>query len=365
MVTRALRGRCTGADDPDVTLPAWLTARVPRAAARAAALMLSACAVVLALYVLFGPERDVRLIREMAWFSVVGLLVVAAGYRFLPADRLDRAGAFLWLPVVGVVLLAYLNVLSGTTSSGAQAFLGFAVLYAGVYLRAGAVLVATAAALAMDGVMLFAAAPPDVALADLMFFGALLIAMGIVLVRTANAQERMLAALRRQAGVDALTGLVTRRVLDKALDTALTVDPTVDGTALLVMDVDEFKSINDAHGHPVGDDALVHLAAVIQGRIRASDAVIGRLGGDEIAVLLTDCSPEVAARRSEDILDAVRAAPLQLTDGTLLALSVSIGVAHAPRHATGLRALYAAADAALYEAKRGGRDRVAIASPAV
>jgi diguanylate cyclase (GGDEF)-like protein len=85
------------------------------------------------------------------------------------------------------------------------------------------------------------------------------------------------------------------------------------------------------------------------------------MGGDELAVLLPDCPADVAVRRANEVLDAVRTAPLVLSGGTLLAISVSLGVAHAPSHALGLEQLYAAADAALYAAKRGGRGRVEVA----
>jgi len=127
------------------------------------------------------------------------------------------------------------------------------------------------------------------------------------------------------------------------------------------VDVDQFKSINDAHGHPVGDDALVHLAGVLTTAVRSSDTVISRLGGDELAILLPGCSADVAARRAADLVEAVRRAPLPLPDGRLLPVSVSVGVAHAPEHARELRELYSAADAALYRAKLGGRDRHAVA----
>jgi diguanylate cyclase (GGDEF)-like protein len=105
----------------------------------------------------------------------------------------------------------------------------------------------------------------------------------------------------------------------------------------------------------------VHLAGVLTRAVRFGDAVVSRLGGDELAVLLPGCSVEVATRRADDLVDAVRRAPLPLPDGRLLPQSVSVGVAHAPQHAIELRALYAAADAALYQAKQPGRGRSAVA----
>lgn len=92
-----------------------------------------------------------------------------------------------------------------------------------------------------------------------------------------------------------------------------------------------------------------------------NDAVVGRLGGDELTVLLPDCTREVGIRRAEHLLDAVRSEPLLLPDGTLFGLSVSLGVAHVNDRAGDLRGLYAAADGALSEAERTGRGRVAVA----
>jgi diguanylate cyclase (GGDEF)-like protein len=129
----------------------------------------------------------------------------------------------------------------------------------------------------------------------------------------------------------------------------------------VLIDVDAFKAINDSHGHPVGDDVLVHLSTVLRGQVRAEDAVMSRLGGDELAVLLPGCSRDVAVRRAEDLHEAVRSTPLTLADGGLLAVSISVGVAHVPQHSTDRRGLYTSADAALYDAKRAGRGRVAVA----
>ncbi len=184
--------------------------------------------------------------------------------------------------------------------------------------------------------------------------------MAVMLARANTMQERLVTALQEQARVDALTGLVNRRAFDDALATTLT-QPVRAGTALVLIDVDAFKTINDSHGHPVGDAALVHLADVLREQVRAEDAVLSRLGGDELAVLLPDCAADVAARRAEELLTAVRATPLRLDDGTLLALSISVGVAHVPVRSGDLQTLYHAADAALYDAKRSGRGRVSVA----
>jgi diguanylate cyclase (GGDEF)-like protein len=324
-------------------------------------LVLVACAAMITLFTVFGPASVTHPAQPVAVPSVIGLLLAAAVFGLVPPARLDAVGAFLVLAVSGVALLGVLVVTTGTPPTGAQALLAFAVLYAGFHLRQAAVAVVTAAALAADAVMLFLLVPTDAAVTQLAFFGTMYVVMAMLFVRSGNTQEAMVAALSRQAGVDALTGLVTRRVLDEAVAAALSSGAKDQGSALMVMDVDNFKSINDGHGHPVGDDSLVHLARVISGSVRTGDAVIGRLGGDEIAVLLPGCLPEVAVRRAEELLAAVRAAPLRMSDGTLLALSVSIGVAHAPRDAGELRSLYSAADAALYEAKRDGRGRVAVA----
>jgi diguanylate cyclase (GGDEF)-like protein len=278
-----------------------------------------------------------------------------------PAEALDRVGAFTLLAVVGIVALGLTAVAAGGTSTRAQAFLAFAVLYGGFHLRAAGGLLVTAAAVVCGGVLLFDGGSGQAALTDLLFFGSMLTVIGVLLVRSMERQERMMTALQRQADVDPLTGLVTRRVLDAALTAALADPRTRDRVALAVMDVDDFKSINDRYGHPVGDDALAHLARVIGAQTRAGDAVVSRLGGDEVAVLLTGCTGDVAARRAEQMLEAVRSTPLVLPDGTLLALSISIGLASAPRHGRDLRSLYAAADEALYAAKRAGRDRVAVA----
>ncbi len=330
-------------------------------AARTAVVVLLVCAVTMLVFSLFGPNAATPAGVVASWVTAAVLVGLALLYRAAPPELIDARGGYVLIAVIGTALCCAMNWITQDPSAGGQAFLAFPVLWAGVNLRRGAVALVTVVAVAGDAVVLFRLQPVGNAVSDLSFFGAVLVVMAIMLVRAGETTDRLVALLQRQATVDSLTGLVNRRVLDEALGSALGAPLTPQGTSLVLVDVDSFKTINDRYGHPVGDDALVHVADVLRTVVRAGDAVLSRMGGDELAVLLPDCPADVALRRASEVLDAVRAAPLLLADGTLLAVSVSLGVAHAPSHATGLEELYAAADAALYAAKRAGRGRVEVA----
>jgi diguanylate cyclase (GGDEF)-like protein len=275
--------------------------------------------------------------------------------------RLDRWLSGTFSAIGGVVTASVLNLLTLDTSAAAQAFLAFPVLWAAAHLRRAAVVLVTGAALWADCVVLLHLRSLAEAAPDLLFFGAVLVVPAVMLTRANGLRDRLVEELKEQATIDPLTGLVNRRSFDEALE--MTLDrPLGAGTALVLIDVDSFKTINDSHGHPIGDAVLVHLAGVLREQIRTDDAVLSRLGGDELAVLLRNCTPEVAARRAEDLLLAVRSTPLPLADGTLLSLSISLGVAHVPERQGDLTSLYHEADVALYDAKRGGRGRVGLSA---
>ena len=339
-----------------------LRPRDERQAARVSTVLFLAGAFLLAVYLLVEPTPSSTAGPAVAWPLLVGLLVFAALPHVVAHTRLTRWNVWPALPAVGVAAIGTLVLLYPDAENVAHPLLALPVLYAASQLRAPVSAVVTVMAIAVDGAFLLRTEDRAEALTDLLFIGVVLVVMTVLLVRAVDGQERLVRALERQAAVDSLTGLVTRRVLDDALASALSASASDPGTALVLVDVDRLESINDGHGHPVGDDALVHLARVLTGTVRAGDAVVSRLGGDELALLIPGCSAEVAARRAQDLVAAVREAPLPLPDGTLLPLTVSVGVAHAPDHAVGLRGLYAAADAALYEAKRGGRDGYALAA---
>src|SRR6266704_175002 len=124
--------------------------------------------------------------------------------------------------------------------------------------------------------------------------------------------------------------------------------------ALIMMDLDRFKRINDSAGHPAGDQVLVQVGALLKRHVRGSD-IACRYGGEEFAVVLPKTTLESARRRSAEICSAIRR-EAELLRG----VTASLGVALCPAHATDAEALLRAADHALYEAKRAGRNRVRI-----
>lgn len=136
--------------------------------------------------------------------------------------------------------------------------------------------------------------------------------------------------------------------------------------ALLMVDLDHFKSINDTWGHPAGDDVLEYVAHALRNATRPSD-VIGRFGGEEFVLLLPDADTEEAEAAGERIRQTVSELHVPTTDKrggpvTISDRTTSIGVAVYPLHAKELDTLLQAADAAVYEAKEGGRDQVRLAA---
>jgi diguanylate cyclase (GGDEF)-like protein len=350
-----------GAEAGGVGMVRALRARDPQAAARSAALILVASGVVMALL----PLLEVAQGHSGQWLlhglTAGGLVVAAAACRRTPARLLDRYLVAALLSLGAVVLICALDLVTRDTSAGSQAFYALPVLWAASHLRAPAVVLVTTAALVGDCLTLFLLLPAGAAASDLVISGAVLVVIAAMLVRSIRVQEVLVAALQEQLTIDSLTGLATRRAFDRALAGA-TNRPVPGGTALVLIDVDSVEAINDSHGHPVGDDVLVHLAIVLRSRVRAEDAVLSRLGGDELAVLMPGCGRETAVQRAEELLAAVRSTPMTLLDGQLLALSISVGVAHLPQHSADRRRLYTAADAALYDAKRAGRGQVSVAA---
>ncbi|MCG6204376.1 GGDEF domain-containing protein [Rhodopseudomonas sp. HC1] len=182
-----------------------------------------------------------------------------------------------------------------------------------------------------------------------------LYAVGTVFVIFMLVSERTVRAHKTAASLDPLTGLFNRRGFSEA--TARMIER--EGAAgrpvtVMIFDLDHFKSINDRFGHPAGDEVIKLFATVVSGSLRMSD-LCGRIGGEEFAALLP-CSVEEAMTAAERVREAFQNCGLEI-DGAPIATTVSIGVAGGPADIE-IDVLLAAADTALYQAKRGGRNRV-------
>jgi diguanylate cyclase (GGDEF)-like protein/putative nucleotidyltransferase with HDIG domain len=165
---------------------------------------------------------------------------------------------------------------------------------------------------------------------------------------------------------DDLTGVLVRRAFVSVTAAVLAERRRTSGSAsLLVIDVDQFKSVNDTYGHLSGDDALRLVANVVREHLRPGQYV-GRYAGDEFVVLLPGEEPESARGLADRIRATVgtTAIPLREAPGQAMRVTLSIGVATAPQHGESFEALFTAADRALFDAKREGRDRVTLAGAA-
>jgi diguanylate cyclase (GGDEF)-like protein/PAS domain S-box-containing protein len=171
-------------------------------------------------------------------------------------------------------------------------------------------------------------------------------------------RTRILEELRNLATVDGLTGLFNRRhfmeLCERELLQARRYRLEV---ALLMLDADLFKTVNDTYGHDVGDEVLRVIARLCQRQMREAD-IIGRLGGEEFAVLLPQTGLEAALGAAERLRHAIAQTSLPLADGRMLRFTVSIGVSAGAAHTVSLPDLLKLADRALYTAKNRGRNQV-------
>jgi diguanylate cyclase (GGDEF)-like protein len=192
-------------------------------------------------------------------------------------------------------------------------------------------------------------------------FEALLFTISIAFILLAMAKERTELRHRTAAMVDPLTGIANRRAfLADAGAAAKRHDGNPKPSSMLLIDLDNFKSINDTFGHALGDRVLEIFTASTREALRGSD-LFGRLGGEEFAVLLSDMNSEAAVTVAERIRESFAEATSEV-DGNAVGATVSIGIAHCDGAVLEVPELLAQADRALYFAKERGRNRVEVAS---
>jgi diguanylate cyclase len=330
-------------------LTIWVTYRadpgLPPLGLALAAEVLQVAALAVVLLALLVIIATARLRSDWRAWTLCGLLAVITGlqvawYVDVVRDRggpgpgwLAVAGVGAWLALALMITAASAapRVVNAATfvSSRASAMGGLAVCGGGV----GLVVLDT----------LWPSGQQSVAI-----LGALTMLIGSLRLVRLVQDVAELASARREARTDGLTGIANRRALIERLDDRLV---RTGRAALLMIDLDEFKGINDGLGHAAGDE----LIQVVAGRLAAetSDgALLARLGGDEFAVVLDDPEPERAARVGVSLLDALRAPAL--IAGSWVRVDASVGVASTRFGAAGVNALLHGADAAMYTAKRSG-----------
>lgn len=173
--------------------------------------------------------------------------------------------------------------------------------------------------------------------------------------------RRTIQTLRAKAERDALTGLYNKAAFTALVEEHLLLCPPSEACAMLMVDVDNFKTLNDTQGHLFGDAVLAALSAGMKRELRGTD-LIGRVGGDEFAIFLKGIgSTQAACKKAERLVAMVPG--LFRSDKNRYHISCSIGIALFPAHGRVFQSLYQCADVALYQAKSLGKDRYALYAP--
>jgi len=172
---------------------------------------------------------------------------------------------------------------------------------------------------------------------------------------------RLRETLSIQSIRDPLTGLFNRRYMEESFPREIKrAGRKGDKIAVIMIDIDHFKSFNDLHGHPAGDAVLTGLADFFKAQMRGGD-IVCRYGGEEFTLILPECSLEDAGKRIAQMIEEAKKLRIQYGNRSLGPITLSAGVAAYPQHGEKAEDLLRAADTALYRAKQEGRDRVVLA----
>jgi diguanylate cyclase (GGDEF)-like protein len=326
-------------------------------ASRAVAYLMMTAAPFIFITFLLVPGQPVS---HLVAVSVTCLVLAVGGVlsRLWP-DRMPRWFWFI-APFFAIMVVTGMNLVTEDASTGAQLFYLWPVLYSANFLSRRVVYLTMAGVSVTEASVVFSLLPTIAdAASDWVSMTVAMTLIAIIVLTLRDRSDRLRDVLETQALADALTGVANRRSFDAELTRSVAWSRTTgEPIALITIDVDHFKKINDTWGHAVGDQALQAVAAAL-GKVAKRDGdVVARLGGDEFVMLLRTDDP--GARRAADEVREVIAQVATLPGGPP---GLSIGVAVLPDHADSPEELLGASDAALYEAKLGGRGRTAVADP--
>ncbi len=366
---RSTKGEGTRADGSGVSPQSLRALFEPRdrvAAGRTLAISAVIAAAVTVGYEVIAAVAGLESSTAVTQLAATGIGALLLGLALVAWTIPQRAPSGLWVaaPLAGIAIVLWIAFGTGDVTAAGQIGLVYPIVYAGAHLRAAMAWLINVLASLTDIAIIVFLTPRETALAEIVVIVPSFAMVTLVLVALARHQEVLTDQLRAAAAVDQLTGLFSRgRLEEVALEVLASPCLPGDfslGTGLAIIDVDHFKSLNDTYGHPIGDAALVHVAAVLRGSVGAH-VTVARLGGDELALLIPCCTAQDASRAAEAVVRALAATPMRHQGGEI-PISLSIGVAHVTAsRSQGLAELYSAADAALYEAKLSGRGRVIVA----
>lgn len=320
---------------------------------------------------LFNPTSGVSLQARFVffWITVAAILLLAIGYGL---SRMAKNSLSALLAVFTVLSVTFVAVIVNPRDLTTPSYLILGGLVCSLFLSArttAQVFLLTSVGLLLLPRFLagFSIKSSVNALYFIVTIGAFIILETMVrrrYLQQIDRQSRQLAEsearLRELSIRDPLTGLFNRRYLEEMFTLAIKRATRKQfPIGVIMVDIDHFKRFNDTHGHAAGDAVLSEVGKCLQSHVRASD-VACRYGGEEFLILLPEASLATAQTRAEKMRQAISRIQVQFAE-TPEGVTVSLGVAIFPEHGATIDAIVHAADAAMYRAKRDGRDRVAVA----
>lgn len=299
-------------------------------------------------------QREPGALAAVGGIAFVAALVIVVVYDAIPMPALRLA------PALGTALVTVSIYYAGPTASAAYAlYYSWAVIAASMFFRTGVLVGHGAFVIACYlGVVIARDNPGNTAELQVAMVVGTVVAVSAVMTAITGELRTMLVRLDEAARTDHLTGLLNRRAFSETFENEVArASRTARPLGVVMLDLDGFKAYNDRHGHPTGDAALRRLSAVLTRTTRSIDH-LARVGGEEFAILTPETGPAGTLAMAERLRRAIE---IEFSERDLL--TASFGVATYPENGSDVAQLFAAADAAMYEAKAAGRNR-AVASRA-